>query len=283
MWHSDLPFVVDSPELISGYTLAAYRSKLVVVGGLHEGLTTNKVWSLDSMRHRWESLPPMPTCRSSVIAVGHGDNLVVAGGRTCTFDPLTVAKVLRSESKQLKLMWELQTVIEVFSGESKQWIKVKPLPKAFSRRLTSVLHTDKKWYVMEENTDRKARFRATYSVPIVDLISDSPDCQWKLHSAESCPPPGKLPPASFSGQLIAVGNNDDYTKAKARLYFHSRLTDSWISIENIPYVSMNYKVVGIVSLSSRMELMLMYCGSTPSEQHTVKKATLRGIHEQVVE
>ena len=73
------------------------------------------------------------------------------------------------------------------------------------------------------------------------------------HSAESSPPPGQLPPISFEGQLIVVGSNNNYEKAK--LYFHSPVTNSWVSIENAPHIG---NVVGIANLSHSKSLVLIY-------------------------
>ena len=251
-WHSDLPFVPYDHLLLNHfaeYTLMVYGSNLVVIGGTLIGQPINLVWSLSSKRNEWEKLPSMLTKRSSVMAVSYstvgGDHLVAAGGK-CG-DKICVD-------------------VEVFDG--KDWTKVKPLPMDLKspNELTSVLHTDKKWYIMEANGQNK--LRTTYSAPIEDIISDSPTCEWKKHSAESSPPPSRLPPISFEGQLIVVGSHNHYEKAK--LYFHSPVTNSWVSIENAPHIG---NVVGIANLSHSKSLVLIY---NESGKYTVKMVTQKG-------
>ena len=133
-WHIDLPFVPYDHSLLNHfaeYTLTVYGSNLVVIGGTLTGRPINLVWSLNSKRNKWEKLPSMLTKRSSVMAVSYGtvggDHLVAAGGK-CG-DKICVD-------------------VEVFDG--KDWTKVKPLPMDLKspNELTSVLHTDKKWYLV---------------------------------------------------------------------------------------------------------------------------------------
>ena len=228
IWHSDLylPLVLGIP--IHDYTLTVYESKLVVIGGNLKGHPIDLVWSLSSMENEWKGLPRMLTCRSSVTAVGYGDHLVAAGGRCGD---------------------NVCHEVEVFNGDTSKWTKVKqfPYPKdpKSTNELTSVLHADKKWYIMV-STGRDA-VRATYSAPIEDIISDSPTCEWKKHSPESSPPCGRLPPISFDGQLIVFGSNDNHEKAK--LYFCSPVTGSWVSFENAPYIGQFCNILGVAGLS----------------------------------
>ena len=244
-WHSDLldlPTVSarhygfpvhDCTLTVCDCTLTMYDSELVVIGGnLRDiGVPISLVWSLSSMR--WKELPSMPTPRSSVVAVGYRNHLVAAGG-----------KCGAKECSE----------VEVFDG--KEWTKVKQLPCPLSlNELTSVLHADKKWYIMESNGNS---YRATYSAPIEDVISNSPTCEWKKCSCESCPPPGVLSPVSFDGQLVVVGNNGDHKKAK--LYFHSPVTNSWVSFENVPYIGPYCNIVRITSLPHKKALVLFYKG-----------------------
>ena len=242
-WHSDLSFVIVRGYY--DYTLTVYGSELVVIGGNLIGIPIDLVWSLSSMQNEWKELPSMLTCCSSVVAVGYRDLLVAAGG-----------KCGDKECRE----------VEVFSG--KEWTKVKQLPCPLFLNELSVLHSDKKWYIMATNGDS---FRTTYSAPIEDVISNSSTCEWKEYSRESCPPPGKLPPVSFDGQLVVVGNNGDYKKAK--LYFHSPVTNSWVSFENAPFIGPYCYVVGIVSLPHKKALALIYKGS---ENYIVKVVTHKG-------
>ena len=255
-WHSELDLPVDRTELLNfpasllftDYTLTVYGSDLVVIGGILMGQPSSGVWSMNSMQNEWKGLPSMLTARSSVIAVGYGDHLVAAGGKCGN-----------------KICHE----VEVFNGD--KWSKIKPFayPKS-PNELTSVLHADNKWYIMESNG---CAVRATYSAPIDDIISGSSTYEWKVHSAESCPPCGILPPISFDGQLIVVGNNGDNEKPK--LYFCSPDFGSWVSFEKAPYIGQYCNIVGIVSVSDQKALMLIYKGA---KKCTIKMITYKGNH-----
>ena len=244
-WHSDLDLPMIHGFFVHDYTLTMYNSKLVVIGGTLLGHPIDQVLSLSSMENEWKHLPKMLTARSSVAAVGYGDHLVAAGGKCGD-----------------KVCHE----VEVF--DRNKWTKVKPFPYPKSlNELTSVLHTDKKWYIMESNG---GAVRATYSAPIEDIISDSSAYEWKEHSPEACPPSGILPPISFEGQLVVVGNNGDYKRAN--LYFCSP-DGSWVNFEN---AGQYCKIVGITSLLHRRALILLYDGSEPRKGYTVKVITHKG-------
>ena len=252
-WHSELYLPVHG-RLFKDYTLTVYGSELVIIGGTVMGRPINLVWSLSSMQNEWEDMPPMLTSRSSVAAVGYGDHLVAAGGKCGD-----------------KVCHE----VEVFSGD--EWTKVKQFPypedPKSPNELTSVLHADKKWYIMETNG---GAVRATYTALIEDVISDSPTYEWEEYSPESCPPYGRLPPISFDGQLVVVGNNGNHKKAK--LYFCSPVAGSWVSFENAPYIGRYCNIVGIASLSHKKALMLIYNGSLPKEEYSIKMVTHKGNH-----
>ena len=250
IWHSDLDLPTFHDIPVCDYTLTAYGSKLVVIGGalILLGTPINLVWSLSSMENKWKDMPPMLTSRSSVAAVGYGDHLLAAGG---------------------KCGEEVCHEVEVFNGD--KWTKVKqfPYPKS-PKELTSVLHADKRWYIMETNGSEA---RATYSAPIEDVISDLPTYEWKEHSPESCPPSGRLPPISFDGQLIVVGNNGNYESA--RFYFRSPVTGSWVSFENAPYIGQYCNVVGVAGLPHKA-LILIYNGSLSTKKCPIKMVFHQG-------
>ena len=249
-WHSELPLPLHG-SLFKDYTLTVYGSELVIIGGTLMGHPINLVSSLSSMQNKWKDLHPMLTRRSSVTAVGYDDHLVAAGGKCGN-----------------KVCHE----VEVFNGD--KWTKVKQFPyprdPKSMNELTSVLHADKMWFIMEIN---EGAVRATYSAPIEDIISDSPTYEWKENSPESCPPCGRLPPVSFDGQLVVVGNNGNHKKAK--LYFCSPVTGSWVSFENTPYIGQYCNIVGIASLSLK-KAVLIYNGSEPTEEYSVKMVTHKG-------
>ena len=78
---------MDTPTYRYGLTI--YDDHLVLVGGVvyPSGRVTNKIWLLQSLgedgREEWkeDAIPPMPTRRSGVSAVGYDKLLLVAGGK----------------------------------------------------------------------------------------------------------------------------------------------------------------------------------------------------------
>ena len=260
-WH-DLPPLINIPGLpsinFSGFTMAAFNSQLVVIGGM--------IWSLNPKRHTWDELPRMKNGRLFATAVEYGHHFIVAGGK------------MLCESR------EPVNDVEVYDGESRLWTQVKPLPEGLCGQLTSVIHSDKRIYVIvktETNSQAPCEFRTTYSAPIEELISDSAAYQWQLHSPKSSPPPGKLPLISFDGQLLAIGCNDGYRVAT--LCFYSQEKESWVSIESIPFIEQYCKVIAFAGMSDRRELLLIYCpsGLILNKQHVIKKAIVhRGMLSQ---
>ena len=78
---------MDTPTYYYGLTI--YDDHLTLVGGMEypSCTLTNKIWLLQSLgedgREEWkeDAIPPMPTIRSGVSAVGYDKVLLVAGGR----------------------------------------------------------------------------------------------------------------------------------------------------------------------------------------------------------
>ena len=81
---------------VSNFGLSTYHSQLVLVGGILNGATSNKLWVYDN--DAWHcSLPPMLTCRYSpaVVNTGTPEHLVVAGGyQYYVAEPVKVVEVL---------------------------------------------------------------------------------------------------------------------------------------------------------------------------------------------
>ena len=133
---------------------------------------------------------------------------------------------------------------------------------------------------------KAADIRSMCSMPIKVLVNDSDvsGSSWKLEdSSGPCPPPVTLPPISFGGQLLTVAKSQQQQSYK--LYMHSQVTNSWISIEDIHSDNNKFsEVVSAVGLCASQESMLIYNGWISSGSTvigptaTVMKATLKGTH-----
>ncbi len=108
------------------YALTTYHSELVLVGGILNGITTNKLWSSDTGLEWHPLLPSMPTKRSwsSAINIESPEYLVVAGGKGDNDNDLDTVEVLEHE----------------------QWSVVQPLPKK-CWRVESVLHGENLYFM----------------------------------------------------------------------------------------------------------------------------------------
>ena len=103
----------DTPTYYYGLTV--YNDHLVLVGGVeyHSDTITNKVWLLQSLGENggeeWteDSIPPMPSRRYGVSAVGHNKLLLVVGGCDNKFRKLDTVEVYNSEVKQ----WQSTTAL----------------------------------------------------------------------------------------------------------------------------------------------------------------------------
>ena len=171
------PHLFPQRQKLFMYALAAYGSKLAIVGGWKQEsqCSTDQVWILQTASSQAEQLPSMKTKRFSAVAVGSENYLLVAGG---------------SNKEE-----EFLSDIEVYDGT--QWLAVKPLPKKL-RNLTSVLHNGV-WYLVEEVEQNRAG--ATYSASLEELVSQ--DAEWQM--LDQCSSGEMLAgPVSFGGQLLVI-------------------------------------------------------------------------------
>lgn len=171
------PHSFPQKQKLTRYTLAAYGSKLAIVGGWkQETGYSNQVWIMLTASSQAEQLPPMKTKRLSAAAVSSENYLVVAGG-----------------SNEGGLL----TDVEVYNGT--QWLAIKPLPKTL-RNLSSILHNGI-WYLVEEVNQNEAG--TTYSISLEKLIRVSEDAEWQM--LDQCSS-GEMRagPVSFDGQLLVI-------------------------------------------------------------------------------
>lgn len=188
------------------YTLATYRSQLVVIGGKSStsGQDTNKLWVLDEHLH---SFTFMPTKRSDSSSVAVGSHLIVAGG---------------SSNDDLHISLD---VVEVYDG--KKWKKIQSLPKA-CYEMKSAVHKGN-WYLAGGVTQGRevlyasleslvatTHMEGTEQIAVWKKLTDTPF----VHSTL----------VAFGKQLITMGGQP-FTSA---IHAFSYNTNSWVYVGDLP-------------------------------------------------
>ena len=126
---------MDTPTCYYGLTI--YDDHLTLVGGREypSHRLTNKIWLLQSLgedgREEWkeDAIPPMPSRRSGVSAVGYHELLLVAGGKDENYQPMKTVELyqLGQWRSTTPLPWPCSSMSStvmgshvVFAGEREQ-------------------------------------------------------------------------------------------------------------------------------------------------------------------
>ena len=207
-------FKKDSWDIINtptqSYSLAVYRSKLVLVGGVGSYNTiTNKIWVLDRKKidepeDCWDAslIPTMPTERFGTSAVGVGNHLIVAGG-----DKGGINGHLN--------------VVEVYNGH--KWRTVQSLPRPCSRMKSAV--DERFWYLAGRVDQHKKVFYASFE----DLMTPDRAEQNGVWGVLPDTPLEYSTPVVFGMQLTTVGGLD-----RPAIHVYSPRTRSWVPVGNLP-------------------------------------------------
>ena len=195
--------IIDTPT--QSYSLAVYRSQLVLVGGVcSHNTVTDKIWVLDKER-QWDAslIPAMPTERFGTSAVGVGNHLIVAGG-----------------DKGGGIIGSRLDVVEVYDGH--KWRAVQSLPQS-SSRMKSVVH-DGFWYLAGGVDQGKKVFYASFE----DLTAPESAGLRVWEILPETPFEGSSP-VIFGMELTTVGG-----RFKSAIHAYSNYTRSWVHVGNLP-------------------------------------------------
>ena len=187
---------------VTWFGLTQFTGRLTTVGGRDRTHSvTGRVYQFVSESQRWqESLPPMPTTRSSVTVVSHPSSslktpaIAVCGGLT------DVAEV---------------NTVEVYSHSTSQWHTVEPLPTPLCR-LTSATVGDIA-YLLGGNGAGRSISKCCYSVSLDSLFNTatslgaSQSQHGSLWTAVSDTPLVDSSAVNFGGSLVAIGGQDSST------------------------------------------------------------------------
>lgn len=196
--HSDSP-TYNCPLVII-YNL------LSLIGGLHCGTITNKVFSLSEESTWTETFPPMPTAREGSTAMCTGTALIVAGGRD-------------------RHLCALQGV-EVLNTDNHQWSAVADLPVPVWEAPAAICGDF--LYILRESNMRM------YTCSITGLIKSHRSILSSLRNKVvglwkevTSPPVTDATYVCINDQLVAIGGKDSNKKTVKAIFVYYPTTDSW--------------------------------------------------------
>ena len=244
------------------FGLSQVRGKLVTVGGRKKSFeVTNEVYEFNEVAHTWkQSIPPMPTARTSPAVLSHHSTLTVAGGNTG---------------------YARTAVVEVFKEETSQWHATEPLP--FHWHIPSSLLINNRWYLLGGRTNGE-RYSNQAVCADVDLLLQkalprgqaSADRDSTKNSAwEVLPntPHYRPAAATFGASLLAVGGSttEKYTSnPQAAVHVYSPCTKAWIHVSDLP-ASRAWTATAMLSPTE----LLVISGWNNGKQNSVYKGLLR--------
>ena len=204
----------DNPNKNCG--LAVIDGLLTSVGGYNNG-DINTLLSLtgEGMRKQWsEIFPHMPTPRKSVACITTEQSLVVAGG-------------YRSDG--------FLDIVEVMNINTKQWTTVSPLPQK-QDELSATVCGDT-LYLAGGLINIFTASNLVFTCSLTDLLRSSNSLGSKLRRTLSQSqnvwkqisslPVVQSTLASFNGQLLAIGGEDDPMNHTTNVYRYDSHTNSW--------------------------------------------------------
>ena len=226
------------PLPVSFFGLGQVNGELIAVGGqkklLHKLEESNAVYTYDERLEKWkQTIPPMPTARSSPAVLSLQSAVIVEGKNTTSY----------------------AASVEIFKLDTSLWYKTDSLPTACYN--ISLVAIDTTCYVLGAGLGRNEAFYAS----VDDLIGNSrsvPAYQMAIHSGKShtqsawkmlantptCGPAA----AVLAGNLLAVGGDDgDLTGATKEIYMYSHSTNSWEHASDLP-APLSDTTVAVLSL-----------------------------------
>ena len=246
---TDLWDEISTP--VQSYSLAVYRSKLVLVGGVdpYQNSVGNKIWVLDE-KHCWidSEIPNMPTERFAASVASVGDYLIVAGGDK------------GGDNNHLD-------VVEVYDGC--KWRTVQSLPQSCSQ-MKSIVH-EEFWYLAGGvGQGTKVFYASLQSLTTPYLGGADQRSIW-----ESLPdaPFEYSTPVIFGMQLTTmVGGN------RSSIHAYSHRTKTWVHVTDLPVA---YDFVCSVVLPNR-ELLIVGGKAHGGSSCHVFRANIQGESVRII-
>ena len=224
------------PLPVSYFGLGQVNGKLVAVGGqkklLYKYKESNEVYTYDEKLAEWkQTIPPMPTARSSPGVLSLQSALVVEGGNTVSYT----------------------AAVEIFKLDTSQWYRTDSLPTVcYNISLVAIGTT---CYILGAGLPRNEALYAS----VDDLFGNAVPANQTTHSHTSdtqsvwktLPNTPTYGPAAavLAGNLLAIGGDDEnFMGATKEVYMYSPSTNSWIHISDLP-APLSDTTVAVLSLT----------------------------------
>lgn len=213
---------------IKWFSLATYRSQLVLVGGwnIHNGKVLNELWVSDTGTNWQKSLPSMPTHRYGVATTSSrsSQHLVVAGGYG---------------GNGIRILDKVEVLSE---GE---WTSLQPIPSPQSR-LSLTFHNGNLF--VNAHRDRVHYCKLESMLATCKSKEKGGSGLWKTLST----PFSYAALVSLGAQLVAVGDRLD------EIYAFSTLAQSWFQVGDV--VDKVIQCIRSITATPKGQLLVI-CGS----------------------
>ena len=245
------------PLPVKWFGLGQINGKLVAVGGRKKSdrKVTNEVYTYDERLQKWkQTIPPMPTARSSPGVLSLQSALVVAGGSSYT------------------------AAVEIFKPDTSQWYRTDPLPTACQD--ISLVAIGNTCYALGGYNGSHLN-QALYA-SVGDLLRNAVPANQTTHSGSSDTQsawktlpntPTYMPTAAvLAGKLLAIGGEEMSGGGadKKEVYMYSPSTNSWIYISDLP-APLSTTTVAVMSPT---EVLVIGGWNEGESVNTVYKGTL---------
>ena len=206
------------------------NGKLVAVGGLKKNDydESSELYTYDERSRKWrQTIPPMPTARSSPGVLSLQSALVVAGGSSYT----------------LSYTLSHTDAVEIFKPDTSQWYRTDPLRTACQDILLVAIGNT--CYALGGYNYPSHLNQALYA-SVGDLLRNAVPANQTTHSGSSDTQsawkmlpntPNYMPTAAvLAGSLLAIGGRETSKGGapKKEVYMYSPSTNSWIYISDLP-------------------------------------------------
>ncbi len=213
----------DANVGIEGITGAGLNGGFYVFGGSDGDLTSGFVEKYDPASDSWSSLAPMPTKRSSAVAVAYSSEIYVFGG-----DFINDAKNIERHYK----------VVEAYNSNTDTWRKVTTMPVL--RLLSTVAVVGDKAYFIGGGS--KSTMKASGGVYAFDFINR----KWKSSGLTPMPTPrifsyGHAAPV-LNGKVYLIGGatvikKPPFVNPSTKVEIYDPVSNTWQTGPELPQPS----------------------------------------------
>ena len=255
------------------FGLGQINGKLVAVGGMKSDWSkTKEVYTYDERAKKWkQTIPPMPTAKTSPGTLSLQSALVVAGGYAAELFAYTDKNRIVQEFRRI-------VAVDIFKPDTQQWYKTDPLPSPCGDLSLTVI--DNTCYALGGFGEASTYLNQTHYTSVDDLLQnavpahqssggDTHQSAWK-RIADT--PTYRPTAAVLADKLLATGGSKTSKgdTVMKEVYMYSPSANSWIYISDLP--SPRFGAAAAFLSSTEILVIGGLCGG---RVRTVYKGTLQ--------